>query len=137
MPFQIRLIINKFFTNPNKLFMIDGSGALLTAFILITILTRFESVFGMPLTVLYFLSAIACLYAIYSFCCYFFIFSNWMPYLKAIVIANSIYCCLTIGLLFYFCQSLTIFGFIYFSLEITVITCLIAIERMVLLSKKI
>jgi len=133
----IRLIIAQFSSNPKRLFMVDGFGALLTAFILITILARFESLFGMPSTVLYFLSSVACLYAIYSFCCCFFIPSNWIPYLKAIIIANSIYCCLTIGLLFYFYQSLTILGLIYFSLEIMVIVCLIAIERMVLLSKKI
>jgi hypothetical protein len=78
--------------------------------------------------VLYFLSFVACIFMVYSFCCYFFITRNRRPYLKAIAIANMMYCCLTLGLVFYFYQSLTILGVIYFLLEIIVVSVLIFIE---------
>ncbi|HYG37507.1 MAG TPA: hypothetical protein VD908_02760 [Cytophagales bacterium] len=131
----IWLIIDKFSANPERLFMVDGFGALLTAFLLGVILARFEDSFGMPQTILYFLSSVACIYSIYSFCCCFFVFSNWVPYLKAITIANLIYCCLTIGLIFYFYQSLTFLGLIYFFLEIMVMIGLMLVELMVILKK--
>lgn len=128
---RIRLI-DKLTSNSKRLFLIDGLGAFLTAFFLVAILVRFEDSFGMPRTILYILSLVACVYTIYSFCCHFFILSNWRPYLKAIAIANIIYCCLTTGLVFYFYQSLTILGLIYFLLEIVVMSVLILIELMAL-----
>lgn len=128
----IQSLIDKFYSNPKRLFIVDGFGAFLTAFFLVAILVPFEDSFGMPRTILYSLSSVACIYAIYSFCCSFFISSNWPPYLKAIKIANMLYCCLTMGLMVYFYQRLTILGLIYFSLEIMVISGLIFIELMVL-----
>jgi hypothetical protein len=124
---RIRLI-DKLVSNSKRLFLIDGLGACLTAFFLVAILARFEDSFGMPRTVLYFLSLVACIYAIYSFCCHFFISSNWRPYLKAIAIANAIYCCLTFGLVIYFYPILTILGLLYFLLEIIVVSILVLIE---------
>jgi hypothetical protein len=129
---KIGSLIDKLKSNPKKLFLIDGSGALLTVFFLIAILVPFEDSFGMPAGVVYFLSLVASMYAIYSFSCYFFIRSNWRPYLKVITIANIIYCCLTIAQVFYFYQSLTVAGLFYFLLEIIVLCVLIFIELMVL-----
>ena len=129
---SIRLIIDKLTHKPNKLFLIDGLGAFLTAFFLGVILVRLETAFGMPRRTLYFLSAVAGIYTVYSFGCYFFVLSNWRPFLKAITIANMIYCFLTIVLVIYFYQGLTIWGLIYFSLEITVMCILIFTERMAL-----
>jgi hypothetical protein len=116
----------------NTIFLIDGLGALLSAFFLGVILVKFEESFGMPHTILYFLSLVACLFTIYSFICYFFNFKKWQPYLKAIIIANSLYCCLTFGLVFYSYKSLTILGLIYFILELIVLIGLIFIEYKVL-----
>ena len=82
----------------------------------------------MPRKVLYVLSVMACIYAIYSIYCYYFIEHPWRPFLKIIGIANLLYCMLTIGLLIAYHQSITILGFIYFLLEISVIGCLVIIE---------
>jgi hypothetical protein len=125
---RIRLIVDKLSSNPKGLFQIDSLGALLTAFLLVAVLARFEDYFGMPRIVLYFLSLVACIYSIYSICCYFFIVDNWRPYLKVIVIANLIYCCLTIGLVFYFYHSLTVLGLIYILLELIIVSGLILME---------
>ena len=126
---SIRLFFEKWSYNPKRLFLIDSSGAFLTAFILIAILARFESIFGMPRTVLYFLFLVSCIYSMYGVCCYFLITNNWRPYLKVIVIANLIYCCLTLGLVFYFYEKLTVLGLLYFLLEVIVIGGLVLLER--------
>lgn len=129
---KIRSVIHKLIANPKRLFLTDGVGAFLTAFFLIAILLPFKDSFGMPARVLYVLSLVACMYSIYSFSCSFFIRSNWCPYLKAIIIANIVYCCLTIAAVFYFYQSLTIAGVLYFLLESIVMCILIFTELMVL-----
>jgi len=53
--------------HPKKLFATDCLGALLTAVVTGIVLVQFESVFGMPRNSLYFLSGLACLFALYSF----------------------------------------------------------------------
>lgn len=111
-----------------KLFLIDSLGALLSAFLLGVVLVSFESTFGMPRKVLYFLSITACTFAIYSYMSYLLIKENWKPYLKIIAFANLLYCCLTIGLIFYLNQKLTTFGLIFFLSEVIVIITLVIIE---------
>ncbi|MCF6348539.1 MAG: hypothetical protein L3J20_09610 [Flavobacteriaceae bacterium] len=88
-------MVNKIISNPKKLFLIDSLGAFITAFLLGVVLTRFEVVFGMPKTVLYYLSLIALIFSIYSICCHFLLEKNWKPYLKGIIIANLTYCLIT------------------------------------------
>lgn len=133
---KIRSLINQLTSKPKQLFLIDGLGAFLTALFLQIILEKFQERFGMPLTVLNFLFAVACVYTVYSFYCYLFILSKWHLYLKVITIANIIYCCVTIISVFYFFQNLTMLGLIYFLLEIIVISSLILLELTVL-SKKL
>ena len=111
-----------------KILLIDSLGALLSAFMLGVVLVRFESTFGMPRKVLYFLSIIACILATYSFICYLLIKENRKPYLKIIACANLIYCCVTAGLTIYFNSVLTNWGFTYFLCEVAVIITLAIIE---------
>ena len=93
-----------------KLFLIDGLGALLSAFLLGVILVRWEPVFGMPAKVLYPLAAIAGVFAIYSLSCHFFLTQNRGRFLKGIAVANLLYCCLTLTLVVYFYSQLTVLG---------------------------
>ncbi len=121
-------MLDKLTQHPKKIFLIDGIGGLVTATLLYALLARFEPFFGMPRSVLYWLSGIACLYALYSITCYFLLKDNWKPYLRVIALANLGYCCLTFGLLFYHAQSLSIWGFAYFLGEIAIILALARIE---------
>ena len=121
-------MLNKIISSPKRLFLIDSIGALLTAFLLGTVLTRFEVVFGMPKTILYYLSLIALLISIYSICCHFLLNGNWKPYLKGIIIANLTYCLMSIGLIVCFYQKLTFIGLFYFISEILIIIILVAVE---------
>lgn len=125
---SIQLIITKLVSKPKNIFILDSIGAFLTAFLLGFILIRFQNAFGMPQKTLYFLSALALAFALYSLCCYYFISSKWKNFLSVIVVANILYCCLTTGLIFYHFQTLTILGLTYFILEIIIIVCLIFIE---------
>ena len=110
-----------------KLLLVDAAGGLLSV-ILLVLVARFEAYFGMPQQILYTLAVLACLYATYSFCCYLFVKNNRPPYLKLIAVANLLYCCLIVFLLFNFYPQLTTLGFIYFSAEIIVICALAVIE---------
>jgi len=114
--------------HPKKLFLIDSLGAIFSAFLLGVVLVQFERYFGMPRNVLFVLSIAACVFAVYSFTCYLFIKENWSPYLRLIAIVNLLYCCVTIGLVFYFHQQITVLGWLHFVGEIIVIVCLAFVE---------
>lgn len=114
--------------SPKTLFLIDCLGALLSAFLVGIILTRFESDFGLPRKAAFYLSIIPCVYAIYSFMGFLLIKENWKPYLRIIALANLLYCCLTISLVIYFYQHLTALGLLYFVGEVVVIVGLAFVE---------
>ncbi len=128
----MKQLFNKLALNPKRLFLIDGLGALLTALLLFAILRTFNEYFGMPKTTLIILSIIALLFCFYSFCCFFFVNNNWHPFLRAIIVANILYSCLTLGLVIYNFPRLTILGVIYFLVEIVVVGGLIFFEINVL-----
>jgi len=111
-----------------KLFLIDGLGALLSAFLLGIVLIRFEAAFGMPRNILYFLSLIACALATYSLTCYFLAKKIRKLHIKIIGWANLSYCCLTIGMVAYVYDKITTLGLLYFSAEAIVILLLTGIE---------
>lgn len=114
---------------PSKnLFLIDGLGALLSAFLLGIVLVYFESSFGMPRAGLYFLSGIACILATFSLTNYFLIKETRKLYLKLIGYANLLYCCLTLALTLYFYHEITVLGVIYFLGELSIIVTLAAVE---------
>lgn len=125
---KFQLVLNKLTSNPQAIFLIDALGACLTAFLLAVVLARFEPYFGMPPKVLYGLSLAACLLAIYSFSCYFFKPKNWKIYLKIIAVVNLVYCCMTMGLVVFYWQQMTVLGLGYFGGEVLVIGGLVWME---------
>lgn len=114
--------------HPKQLFLIDGLGALWSAFMLGFILVRFESRIGVPCETLYFLAAIACIFSIYSIVCFLRKAENWRPYMQIIGTANLLYCCLTIGVMLYSYQKITTLGWVYFGLEMIIVATLAIIE---------
>ena len=121
-------IIKRFTLQPKTLFLIDGLGALVTAFFLFVILRTYNVYFGMPQNTLTYLSLIAIVFCLYSITCYFFLKDNWRPFLKTISMANLLYCCLTMGLVIYYYPSLTILGVSYFLAEIIVVFVVVFVE---------
>ena len=114
--------------NPKKLFLIDSIGAFLSAIFLFLILSYFEQEFGLPKKMLYFLFVFACIFSIFSFSCFRIIDKNWSKYLQTISIANFLYCLLTLILIVFYHNRITILGLIYFIIEIIIISCLAYVE---------
>lgn len=129
---MIKQLIKKASSNPRQLFLIDGLGALVTAFLTGVILVYFESFFGMPKNVLIPLALVACVFAVYSLSCYFFVNENWRRFLKIIAVANLLYCFATTGFVIAYFEQLTIFGILYFIGEIIIVVTLVSIEWKVL-----
>ena len=108
----------------SNVFLIDGLGASVTAFFL-TLLARFESLFGIPGQPLHLLAVIAAIFSIYSWVCHLSKPRNWRLLLRIIAVANLTYCCLTVILIGYYYQSITILGLLYFLGEMLVIALLV------------
>lgn len=114
--------------NPRKLFLYDGLGALLSAFLLGVVLVQLEWFFGIPKTSLYFLAFLPCLFAIYDLIYYQKNNGNISTPLRGIAIVNLLYCCLSLGVAFYHFNVITIYGWIYIVLEILIVVTIASIE---------
>ena len=121
-------LINHLAEKQKTLFLIDSLGAISTGLFLFVIMRLFNEYFGIPKTVLAYLSLIAICYYIYSTACFFFLKGRWTPFIRFIGIANLLYCALTIGLLIKYYPLLTIIGTTYFLIEIIIICGLSYIE---------
>jgi len=114
--------------NTRKLFLIDGIGAILSAFLLGVVLVQLESIFGIPRQALFILAALPCILAIYDFYCYLNVQENFSFSLRVIASINLWYCCLSIGFAFYHYQKLTCLGWIYIVGEIIIVAALARLE---------
>ena len=110
------------------IFLIDGMGALLSAILLGLVLTRLESFFGLPKNVLYILSGIAVLLAVYSLAHAIMQTYNPSVRLKLAAVANLFYCVLTVVLLIAFYQQMTVYDLLYFVGELLIILSLAFFE---------
>jgi hypothetical protein len=125
---RVRDIIKYLAEKPNTLFLTDSLGALITTFFLFVVLRNFNEYFGMPVMILTYLAAIAACFFIYSTACYLFLKDHWPAFIRAISIANLLYCILTLGLVIAYYAVLTILGITYFLAEITLVLGLVYIE---------
>jgi len=114
--------------NPKKLFLIDGLGAILSAFLLGVVLVKYEVIFGIPYLTLYFLATIPIFFTIYDFYCYRKIYQKTGLFLKGIAVMNLIYCCISIALASYHFKTITSLGWIYILIETIIIALLAIIE---------
>lgn len=121
-------LIDYFRLKPKKLFLLDGLGALLSAFCLGVVLVKLEHLIGMSPKVLKILALLACVFAAYSLSSSYFVKENWSIYLKIIAAANFLYCCTTMILVVYFLTQLTTLGIVYFVVEVVIILSLVRIE---------
>lgn len=125
---MIQPLIKKVNSNPKLIFLFDGCGAILSAFLLGAVLVKYQNLIGMPRQILFILSSIASLFAIYSLSYALRINDHWRTFLKVIAIANLSYCALTLGLLFYHQSTITNLGIAYFLLEKAVVIPLALFE---------
>jgi len=125
---HINKIIKALTRKPKTVFLVDALGAALTGIFLIAVLKPFNEFFGMPKETLTFLSILALVLATYSFSCFAFLDKNIQNFLSPIIVANLTYCILTLGLVIYYHNKITILGLAYFVGEILIICGLVYIE---------
>ncbi|MHA7128479.1 hypothetical protein [Algoriphagus namhaensis] len=114
--------------SPEKWFLLDGLGAMLTALITGFVLIPWQSYIGMPEPVLKFLAVTASVYMSFSLSCFFIRPQSWWIYLKGIAGANVTYGLLLVGLLIYYFDFIQAFGWIYFMGEILLLWVLAHFE---------
>ena len=119
------LQINK---EPRTLFLIDGLGALLSAFLLGVVLVNLEHIFGIPRSTLYVLAVIPCFFAVYDFYCYWKLDKNLGRFLQIIAGLNLAYCCLSIGLAISHLEVITTLGWGYIIGEVIIVATLAIFE---------
>lgn len=122
-----RLAVN-FSEDPKKLFLIDGIGAILSAFLLGIVLVELNSVFGIPSSTLYLLASLPIFFALYDFYSYRKEDNKTSIRLKGIAITNWLYCFLSLGLAFFHRQTITIWGWTYIISEIVIVIALSYLE---------
>ena len=108
-------------TNPKQLFLLDGVGAFVSAFMLGIVLMQFESFFGIPRSALIILATIPILFIAYDILAYFLGQGKIGSLLKGIATLNILYCILSIGMAIFHLADLTVFGWIYILGEIAII----------------
>lgn len=115
-------------SNPKRLFLIDGFGAILSAFLLGVVLVKLEGFFGISSTILYSLASVPILFFMFDFICYAIYLKTIKPYLIGIALLNFLYCFLSIGVIFQFSPNVTFLGWTYIGIEISIILFLVMIE---------
>ncbi len=113
---------------PNKLFLIDAIGALLTAATHGIIFIIFIEYIGLGAEKLYFLSALACLFFLFSSVNSAKLFSSWRRNLKIISSGNLIFCLITLSMVFLYFEQMTLFAKIYFLWEAILVLVLAFFE---------
>lgn len=117
-------LIDKVSRKPKNLFLIDGLGAIISAFLLGVVLVKLESIFGIPVPTLYFLAILPGIFAVYDFYCFFRVKENIGLFLKSIAYINISYCFISLGLVIYHYKKITYLGWTYVLLEILVVMAL-------------
>ncbi len=121
-------MIDPMLKQPRKLFLIDGLGALLSAFLLGIVLVKLQHLIGVPTRTLYVLAFLPVLFAVYDFLCFFKLQNGFAIYIKYIAVANIMYCLFSIAMMASHGDTLTSLGWFYFIVEILIVGVISLIE---------
>jgi len=114
--------------SPKALFLIDGLGAIVTAFFLRVVLVKMNHLIGMNIPTLELLFTVAVFLAFFSLTNYFLNPTNWQSRLKFIAFMNFFYAIASAGLLIFYRQEILPLGYLYFIVEILIILFIARIE---------
>jgi hypothetical protein len=112
----------------HPLLLIDGLGALLSAFLLGVVLVQLEHLVGMPIRACYLLAIWPVLFALFDGWAYFFAPSPHSRYLRIIAYLNFGYCGFSASMIVRHAEQLTHWGWLYFGLEIAIVLSLATVE---------
>ena len=118
--------------NSKNIFLLDGFGALVSASIMGIIIAHQVSFFGLPANAAYFLAVFPCFFFVFSIYTHFSLPKDWITNLKMIIIANLLYCFISIGVVFYHFEALINIGVAYFILELIVVLIVVILELRVM-----
>lgn len=107
--------------SPRKLFLLDGTGALVSAISLGLVLPLLQEYIGLPVGTLRMLGVLALCYALWSLACYFFLPEKWPGFMKIISLANLSHCVLTAVLLLLGWENVQPLGWLYFGVEMAIV----------------
>lgn len=110
-----------------NIFLIDGTGAGLSAASAGFILPYFATLLGLSTRILYSLAVLGSIYALYSLICFFLLKTARPGALLIIIAANIIYCLIT-GALVTLLEGLSIWGRAYLIAEALIILGLVLVE---------
>lgn len=113
--------------NEKNIFLIDGVGAALSAFLTGVVLPYWADWVGLPIWILHTLGFIAMVFSVYSLSCYLVVKKIRPVMLLVIITANALYCILGVLVFFNFTE-LTILGHAFLIAEFLVILALVILE---------
>ena len=121
---QTFLLKNRF----SSIFLVDGIGALITASLLFFVVAPNGSFFGTPETIVHYFALVALVFAVHSLACAPWAKKKSRFLLRIIAIANTLYCAATFSMLISFREQISLWGWIYFLLEILIVLSLARFE---------
>jgi len=111
-----------------NIFLMDGLGALVSAFMLGVVLVKLQAYIGIPKNALYILASFPVIFAIYDFSCHLIKPKKVGLFINIIAIANLMYCFVSIYYLIQHQQQLSTLGWMYFIGELIILVVLIIME---------
>ncbi len=121
-------VLNTLRSNPRKLFLIDGLGALLSSFLTGVVVAGFRDYFGIPLQAIYLLAVVPLFFAGYDTFCFLTYRGRPARRLQVIASLNILYCLLSFSIMVLYRESLTLLGYLHLIAEAVVVSFVAAFE---------
>ncbi len=111
-----------------RLFLLDATGACLSAALLGLLLPRFQQLIGLPLQQLYWLALGACILAVYSGSCFLFAAFARPFQMRLLALLNGFYLMISLCVVLMHTAQMKPFGYLYFAGETALVLLLVATE---------
>lgn len=121
-------MMNQWFRHPQKLFIVDGIGAAVSAILHIFLLAPFESFFGVPAETVYLLALFPIVFVLYDIFAYYQYNGLAQLYLKGIAVMNMMFVALSISMGIYHRDSISVWGWLYLIGECLIVAGLVRLE---------
>ncbi len=121
-------MVDHFVSNPRRLFIVDGVGAVVSSFMLGIVLVLLNSYIGIPKKALFFLAVFPVIFGLVDLYAYKQSAERWPALLKGIAIGNLMYCFVSVACACLHWESIKPLGWIYLVLEILILIVLLRVE---------
>jgi len=118
-----------------QVLLIDAAGALLSAIMLGLVLPHLVDYVGMSPNVLRALAVPPLVFIIFDIIAYRWSEDRWRQAVAIIAVANVVYCCISIFLMYQHKDILLPFGYLYFVVEVIIVLVVAGVEFKIARSK--